>query len=333
MLDEEEKALQIRVRGETHESTPAQIVERMLIKPTFVHFFSDGPTNTLDIQQLIQYLQGLFGNNFTFTYDGNIIQLLDARGTITEESLINQLAGAKQWAEVNGRILGVKQKRDLERNLLDRGPDTSIRDLASTQTVTDLTKGGFKECPIENNVYYEMRSLWNVYCQFLPDAIKCPPADRRELTIVITGRGLGEGYAIVDQDTHRLQGIGLHMRSGFAKDNLAIVSTTSLIEAQAGPDSISGIPRAQLFNDPVINNLIKGITLQMVMFGSEGLPTCSRSDLSTGIPAIPNPAVFCRLHDSHILQELWQTQVAKDGQPEFCNKHQQIFTLLQGKGK
>lgn len=326
MLDEEEKQPQIRVTGESRESTPAQIVERMLAKPTFVHFFSDGPTNALDIQQLIQYLQGMFGNNFTFTYDGNIIQP-DAMDT---ESLISQLTGAKQWAEVNGRSLGAKQKRDLERDLFNRNPDASIRDFANTQTVTDFTKGAFRECSIENNVYYEMRSLWNVYRQFLPDVIKCSPADRRELTIVITGRGLGETYPIVDQATNHLRGIGLHMRSGFAKDNLAIVSTTSLIEAQAGPDSISGLSRAQLLDDPMMNELIKGITLQMVMFGSEGLPTCSQSDLSTGIP---NPTVFCRLHDSHILQELWQTQAAKDGQPEFCDKHQQIFTLLQGKGK
>lgn len=310
----------ILVAGPSVEVTPKEIAERMLERPVFVHLFTDGPTKELNTEQLRLYVQGLFGSNFTFTYDGDFAEYYVRLDATRRLDMAQKFAKAKRWVHV-----GDREKIALESATFERGSGVPLRDFLLSQRVCGHGYDGPRELPVDDNEYYDAGLLLGAYTQLLPDDLKAAFSGNKKLAIIITGRGIGDNTVKADGDG-RIIGFGIHMRAGIASDNVAVISCTSLLQSPAGPDFIGGITREQMISDPRINELIRGITLQMIMHGSEGPAICSRSDLDNEIPDL---TVSCRLHDSHKIRELELTQLKGAGKPEFCARHAEIFRILQ----
>lgn len=345
------------------------VAERLLEKPTVVHIYQDGPDPAFDVKAYSEYLQATLGENFTIVVEGNPFLQAIAAHPEKKDELLTALGEAKQWACIGHGFssftdkLSTDQKKVLEEESLEQlANHKPFRKSALDQRIKDSNSLNKRGVPIQDNEYYSISALQIAYGRALNEDL-INSDTRREIAVVITGRGLGEPMA-----NNRI-----HMRAGSTLGNIAIISTTGIVEAPAKPAEVqreieasystgsiygptSDQRRFKIFRDalhagkydyqaltiafadcmldhadPRITDAMKGISLQMILVACDeywqGVAKCSTSNLNTQEPDL---TIHCRMHDAHKAEEVIRTQVDKQGNPEFCEFHTKIFTLLQG---
>ncbi|GEM_PF-2960255 len=349
-------------RGEPRElrkDDPKSVAERLLKRPTVIHIFTDSPDRVFDPEQISSYLSSTLGPNFTAQYHGDFVRFVTGQNQKSRVEFTSDLGRAKLlrsratfdfvgWAKDEEKI-------KLEEEAMDKDPVVPFREFFKEQSA----KGRMDQV---GNRYYEIDALGDVLSKYLPVEFKASSAEQANVTIVFTGRSIGEKFGQT----------GIHARGGFSFGSIAVVSTSGLVEAPGKPieleraAELGGVPmfdnpeynkkimdalkangnvldldlmsrvvdeifidRMLHFEDERLNEAVRGITLSMILstLGEYGKASqCSTSNLSLGQP---DTSKTCRLHDSHWQEELIAAQIKKPGDREFCEYHTELFGLLQ----
>lgn len=344
-------------------NTAQAVAERLKAKPTFVHVFTDRPDLNFHLEDFLSYLQTTLGEKFSIINEGDVWKKLTQKDDSNMDQIATSLARAKRWAGVRQGYssvpLTLDQKKALEIESLSQ-TDQSAREFAIGQKVDSVGPRGRTKSIILNNEYYEISSLRRVFGELLPAELINETDERREISLIITGRG------IADDEFGRL-----HMRAGFSSGSLAVVSTTGIVDAPALPlevqaaeqtrqalgtlmiqtdnqlrldqfikltqyentaprDALTMVYSDQMLQvgDKRLTEAMKGITLQMLISacGEISSAQCSTSDLALGRP---DGSRICRMHDAHWQQEVIKTQIHQNGEPEFCDFHTRVFAGLK----
>lgn len=357
--DSEPRARIVWVRkGAPRAEDPESIVKRLLRTPVIVHLFMDRPDKIFDPNNLGNYLESTLGANFKVHQHGDLIKHVQTTLSLRKDDISSALAKAKCSAYSNFsylQTLSEEERIKLESEAIDFDPAVPYRELAQAQILE--MQGGYPNVRrLVRNGYYEISELGNAYRTLLPQEFRGVQEDGRHVSLIITGRGIGnmEGRF----------GERLHMRGGFASGGIGVISTTGLVDAPGKPieveralrtdfpdeeilrravDKYGGIngsiieeivnemfaDRMLHYEDERLNEVVRGLSLSWILFGlgeTGRISSCSTTDLMRGTPDLTK---ICRLHDGHWQEEVIKTQVKKPGDPEFCGYHQDIFGSLQ----
>lgn len=355
------------VEVKPRDESPKGAAERLLRRPIIIHLFTDGPDRVFDPDAFAEYLGQTFGPNFTVLKEGDIMKYAISHNPEKQPEIVSRIAGAKLAKLGRYQDLSDAEKTQLEEEAVGRGEGIPFREFARSQELQRHRPFGDR---LHHNDYYELSSLGNAFYAILPDQVRTPTDGRGHSVVVVTGRGVANK-----------EGGGIHMRGGFSSGNVAVTSTTGLVEApgkplelehayQSGAQLGGGLPvfdreeynqtiyealrkngnvfdralieqtiqemfgdRMLRYEDPRLNEAVKGITLSMIFstLGEWGKASqCSTTDLSVGMPDISKT---CRMHDAHWQEEVIATQIKKPGQPEFCDYHTEIFDILKEKDR
>lgn len=246
-------------RGEVvpYDDSTDAVVARLKARPVVVHLYTDGPDRIFDPQRLANYLGNSFGPNFHIENHGDIVQMALSSGE--REPIIRSLAEAKLARMGTGQFSAPAPIQDrilLENEVISREPNFPIRPFLKGQRLA----GSYQ---LSGNTFYDISALNDVYYRMLPDDLKSSQ-DIRQTTLVITGRGVGQ-----------MERNLIHMRSGGSAGNIALISTTGLVDAPGKPielitarhNQLGGFPNFGISEyDEVLIKAVqeKGLSLEVV---------------------------------------------------------------------
>ena len=203
------------------------VAERLLAVPATIHLFTDGPDEHFDVKTFRLYLEQTLGPNFSIVSEGDIWRYALNHDSLKYQAIIGSLAKAKAWAGDPEGIKGylpIETRKKLEEESLNREPSESpIRSFLLSQSVDASGPHGRKvQRLVPQNEYYNNDSLLQSIQIALPIKLLTSDEHRKQVVLVVTGRGIGEGDRI-------------HMRAGYALGNIAIASTTGIVEGPGEP--------------------------------------------------------------------------------------------------
>ena len=347
-----------------YSDAPGAVVERLLKKPVFVHLFTDGPDRVFNADHLATYLGNTLGPNFTVQNHGDFTQFILSQKLQDREEVIRRFAMSK--AATKGSIpLSVNEKMQLEQQSIDRDPAVPFREFARSQSLSErrerLIHNDYYETSALGAAFLYLlpesmrtphdsrrdtvivvtgRGIGNMESSYLgrpilhmrggfsygnvgvvsTTGLVDAPGKPVELGRAYQrGQQLGGGLPDFDRQEYNQIIFEAIRKNGNVLDPKLIEQTIQEMFAD----------RMLHYDDPRLNEAIKGIVLSMSLFtlGEHGQAAqCSTSDLSLGEPDISK---FCRLHDAHWQEELLATQIKQPDQPEFCDYHQTIFEKLK----
>ncbi|OGM28380.1 hypothetical protein A2962_02735 [Candidatus Woesebacteria bacterium RIFCSPLOWO2_01_FULL_39_61] len=339
---------------------PNSVAERLLQKPTVIHMFTDGVSPSFDSTAMKEYLSQTFGPNFSVEFEGDIIDKALKDDPAKEDEIVDRLVSAKPWAKVSsfwqfGGSLDNNQKKELERQALKRDKNSPLQSFLIGQTIGEGPRGKLR---LSNNEYYDIGALGSLYTDLTHTMFE-PKEATKELYLIYTGRGIGgssEDPSIP------------HARAGFAYGNVAVISTTGLVDAPAKPLEVleayqarealghlmpRGVERVKRFSqtmqeekvpphdafykvyeDKMLRDEDPRITeaskgiTLQMILNSAGEQTRPVYQCTTSGYEV-NPDVSCRMHDAHHQEEVITTQINRGEKPEFCDFHTKLFEKLQ----
>lgn len=336
------------------------VAERLLAKPATIHLFTDGPYRSFDLNQLSQYLKKTFGPHFTIENHGDLVQFAISKNPDKKGEIIAKLAEAKLASKRFGFEstfpLTPAEKIKLEEEIEARDPQIPLAEFADSQKLGPDR--------ISSKHYYDTHTLADAYRIAIPAEMQENDEKKRNTAIIITGRGIGEvegwqqmihmrggfssGSVAIISTTGLVEAPGkpLELERAYrmggslpmfdnpdynARISQVLKDNNNVADYDLIQKTVSELFRDRMLSpeDPQINEAVKGMTLSMILstLGEYGRPaTCSTSDLSR---QEPDTERFCRLHDSHWQEELMATQINKDGKPEFCGYHEELFKDLK----
>lgn len=342
---------------------PNSVAERLLKKPTVIHLLTDGVSPSFDPGAMREYLAITLGSNFTVEFEGDIIEKALEDNPSKEEEILDGLVSAKPWVGAYtfsrfGNFLDTDQKKELERKSLRRDKESSLQSFLVNQTVGGQPR---ERSRLSNNEYYEIGGLGSLYSRLTQDMFE-PKEGVKDLYLIYTGRGIGDNTT-----DPRIP----HARAGFAFGNVAVISTTGLVDAPAQPLEVQEayeareslghlMPRGgergrrffqimqeehispheafhRVYEDIILRDDDPRITEAskgislQMILNSAGEQIRPTYQCTTSDTEV-NPNVSCRMHDAHYQEEVLSTQINKVGKPEFCDYHTQLFGKLQSSG-
>lgn len=345
------------------------VAERLLKHPTVIHIFTDSPDRIFDPARLAEYIKTTFGPNFAVEYHGDITQFTLSQSPDKRREVVASLAKAKCATNRRHGLfpypLSDEEKIQLENQALDRDIAVPFREFADKQArdergIPRLSNNDYYEIfslgdafrrmipdrlrGIHNDVINSVliisgrgigekeRGLWG-------DAIHMRAGFSLGALAVVSTTGLVEApgkpleLERAYQARERLGGGPPHFDRQEYNQRIfdALHRNNNVLDYALIEQVIEKIftDRMLHYEDPRLNEAVKGSALSMIMFtlGEYGKASqCSTTDLQRGEPDLTKT---CRLHDGHWQEEVIASQIKEPQNKEFCDYHQQIFDKLK----